>query len=105
MVRQRIKNQVQNDDMYSTDEEKAQEDVLDNNNENLTESVMQDEGKHKFRIDPKKQYQKINSKMENIIAGPYQVEFYKPYKPIFICFVDIMFGISFLVFTNLYAWE
>ena len=55
MVRQRIKNQVQNDDMYSTDEEKAQEDVLDNN-QDLTESVMQDEGKHKFRIDPKKQY-------------------------------------------------
>ena len=80
--------------MYSTDDQ-------DSEAENNQYDVSSDNSRGKSKFS----YTRINNKMENMIAGPYQVDFSKPYKPIFICFVDIMFGISFLVFTNLYLWD
>ena len=38
------------------------------------------------------------------VGGPYNVEYKKPYKPVFIVFLDMIFAISFFSFTTLYYW-
>jgi len=37
-------------------------------------------------------------------GGPYQVNFQQLYKPIFICYVDIMFAIAFFFGSIIYFW-
>ena len=47
----------------------------------------------------------MEQRLENFTSGPYQVDFNKPYKPIFICFLDLIFGITFFYGSLLYYWE
>ena len=39
-----------------------------------------------------------------MIGGPYNVDITKPYKPVFICYLDLMFSITFFTFSTLYYW-
>jgi len=38
-------------------------------------------------------------------GGPFNVDLSKPYKPVFILFVDLIFAVTFLVFTLLSYWN
>lgn len=48
---------------------------------------------------------KINQKAAELIGGPYLVELGKPYKPIFICFIDLNFAITFIIGSTLFFWN
>ena len=47
----------------------------------------------------------LNSKAEELLGGPYLVEMGKPYKPIFICFIDLIFSITFIIVSILFFWS
>jgi hypothetical protein len=46
----------------------------------------------------------LESRAEVLIGGPYQVEISKPYKPIFICFIDMIVAITFIISSILWFW-
>ena len=82
-LKKEITTQEQNDAMWSSDSESDQDryesaqemsSTIDESNENGAGQMMRD------------------------LGGPYEVEIRKPYKPVFICFVDLWFAISFCVF-------
>lgn len=39
-----------------------------------------------------------------MIGGPYNVNIVKPYKPVFVCYLDLMFAITFFTFSTLFYW-
>jgi hypothetical protein len=50
----------------------------------------------------------FNQKKESEIQlknGPYQVDFMKPYKPIFICYIDLLITIITFFIVMIYDWN
>lgn len=46
----------------------------------------------------------LDQKAEEFIGGPYQVERRKVYKPIFLCFIDLIFAITLIIGSILFHW-
>lgn len=94
MVRCRITDEDENNMMYSTDED----DQSNMENMPLKESIYQDNKNQPL-------LEKSEMILNDITSGPYQVDFKKRYKPIFVCFIDLIFGYSFMMGSLYYYWS
>ena len=51
-----------------------------------------------------KKLEKLNARIEDEIGGPYYVNVQKPYKPVFILFIDLITAITYTNMTILFSW-
>ena len=47
----------------------------------------------------------MDKKAGEFIGGPYITEINKPYKPIFICFIDLIVAITYILLSLMYSWN
>lgn len=92
MLKTRITTAEQNNEMWSSDDKDytyESQNAQTRDDENGSVDLEQDEGKD-FRF--------ISSRSK---AGIYEVDFTKPYKPIFLVFCDLVTFVGFLIFAIL----
>ena len=73
--------------MYSTDDEDFNEFANDNHSE--SQSVMSH----------------VSSSPQSFVGGPYSVTISKPYKPVYIVFLDLAIALTFFIFSVMWYWS
>jgi hypothetical protein len=103
--------------MWSSDEEDFTEIEIETGNdiddqEDNREKDKDDQSNHSVEETPGEREQTFRyddiyrfTKSIEQSNGPFQVEFKKPYKPAFVCFMDLIFAISFMAINLLYFWD
>ena len=94
MVKVYVTTQQENDAMWSTDDEPEE-----GESESASHVSFSD---IEFNLRKESIFRK---EAVSIIGGPFNVDIRKPYKPVMICFVDLIVALSFFNFTLMYYWK
>ena len=110
MIRATITSVKENNDMWSTDDEEDadmhEDDMECGSGSSLSDLQVQNQRTMSL-IQRRKSVSKNNTERMlgvDLVSGggPFQVNFSKPYKPVFICFIDLVISISFALASFIY---
>lgn len=94
MVKVNVTTQQENDDMWSTDDEQEEGESESASHVSVSDLEFNFRKESFFR-----------KPLIPLIGGPFNVDIRKPYKPVLICFVDLLIALTFFNFTIMFYWK